>query len=135
MPAAVVMGEENEREKISWFRPVRTSSIGMHGVPRSSRTVRIMTMETAFDAEEGLVDAVDLQPGRVPAQQFHHPGADVPVELVVAGSRDQAPFLGHGGEFEPRLTHGDAQGFGFGGAGDGTAVVVGEHDDGGGFLA
>ncbi len=45
MPAAVVMGVAKEREKISWSRPIRSSSIGMQGVPCSSRTVRIMTTE------------------------------------------------------------------------------------------
>ncbi|CAH0327092.1 hypothetical protein SRABI128_05761 [Microbacterium sp. Bi128] len=45
MPAAVVMGVAKEREKMSWSRPIRSSSIGMHGVPCSSRTVRIMTTE------------------------------------------------------------------------------------------
>lgn len=45
IPAAVVMGLAKEREKISWSRPIRSSSIGMQGVPWSSRTVRIMTME------------------------------------------------------------------------------------------
>ena len=30
---------------MSWSRPIRSSSIGMHGVPCSSRTVRIMTTE------------------------------------------------------------------------------------------
>jgi len=33
----------------------------------------------------------------------------------------RTPF---GGEFEPRLTHGDAEGFGLGGAGDGAAVAI-----------
>jgi hypothetical protein len=39
------MGVENEREKISWSRPTRASSMGMHGVPCSSSTVRIITTE------------------------------------------------------------------------------------------
>ena len=41
----MVRGVENEREKISWSPPIRSSSSGMHGVPRSSRTVRISTTE------------------------------------------------------------------------------------------
>lgn len=87
----------------------------------------------AFDAEEGLVDAVDLKPGRVAAEQFHDPGADVTVELVVAGQGNESPFLGPGCEFEPGLAHGDAEGFGFGGAGDGAAIVIGQNDHGPAF--
>ncbi|MCY1377916.1 hypothetical protein D9M69_655140 [compost metagenome] len=45
IPAAVVMGLAKEREKISWSRPIRSSSMGMQGVPCSSRTVRIITTE------------------------------------------------------------------------------------------
>jgi hypothetical protein len=56
-----VRGVENEREKISWPRPTRSSSSGMHGVPRSSSTVRISTTE----------------------KQLRDPGADVAVQFIV----------------------------------------------------
>jgi hypothetical protein len=83
---------------------------------------------SSFDPQEGFVDAVNLQPGGVPAQQFHDACADVAIELVIAGLRNQAPFLRTRGELEPGLAGRDAKGLGFRGAGDGAAVIVGEYD-------
>lgn len=57
------------------------------------------------------------------------------VELVATRQGNESPLLGMGCEFEPRLAYGDAQGFGFGAAGDGAAVVIGGTQRRAGFWA
>lgn len=96
----------------------------LHGVAHPMELLR-----GAADAQERLINAVDLQPGRGAAEELHHPCADVPIQLVVAGQRDEPPFLGPRRELEPGLAEGDPEGLGLGGTGDRTAVIIGQHHE------
>ena len=83
-------------------------------------------MVESVQTEKAFVDAVDFLIWGESTQQAHHAVAEVGIEFVVARQGDDAVFTGQILHLKPWRTHLDAQGFDFGTAGDGTAIVVSE---------
>ena len=83
----------------------------------------------AFEAQERLIDAVNLQLGCEVAQDVDHPVAHRGVQLVVGGQGDDAVPFGLLPQLEPRGAHWHPQCFGFFAASNDTAVVVAQDDD------
>ncbi len=82
-----------------------------------------------LQVDEAFIDRVDLDGGRHGAEDLHDTAAHIGVERVVAGQRQQVFADRFGFQQMPGFAHLDAEGFGFGGAGDDTAIVIGEDDE------
>ena len=83
-----------------------------------------------LDTQKAFVNAVDLEVGRVVAQDVHHALAHVGVQRVVGGQGLYAVQQCQVFEGEPRRTHLHAQRLHLVGASHGAAIVVGQHHHG-----
>ena len=83
-----------------------------------------------LDAQEALVDAVDLDVGGEVAQDADDAVAHVAVQRVVGRQRQNAVRGGQLFHLEPGRAHLHAQGLDLGAAGHRATVVVGQHDHG-----
>lgn len=80
--------------------------------------------------QEGFVDRVDFHFRGVLLQDGHDPSGHVAVEGVIGGidlDGRLGKLLAH---LKEGQAHGDAQGFGFFGASNDAAIIVGEYDHG-----
>lgn len=82
----------------------------------------------AMQADETLVDAVDLLRGSQTRSQAHHPVAHVAVEREVRRQGDQPGLILQMANLEPGLAHPDAHGLCLVGSSNGAAIVVRQHD-------
>ena len=83
----------------------------------------------AGQVEEALVDRVDLDVRAERAIHLVHAGGHVAIEGVVRREHGDAFAPAQIADHEIRRAHADPERLGLGGAGDGAAVVVGQHDD------
>lgn len=83
-----------------------------------------------FKEDEGFVDGVDFDVLEVFFDEAHDTFGDVAVEGEVGGEAFDVCAVDDVFYFKEWGAHGDAEGFGFVGAGDDAAIVIGEDDDG-----
>lgn len=108
----------------------RYANLPCDGGAHGGRDARLLIVGDAREVQKTFVDAVHLLLWGKPLQNAHHPFAHVGVERVVAGQGHQAQSSSTGLPFEPGRTHGDADGFGFGGTGNDASVIIGQDNDG-----
>ena len=83
----------------------------------------------ALEVQEGFVNRIHFHAGREVAQHFLHPAGHIPIQREIGGENGYLVLADQRFDLEIGVPHPDAQGLGFVGAGNGTAVVVGEDDD------
>ena len=89
--------------------------------------VRLEAIFESGQAQERLVDAVDLKLGRKPCEGLHHAGAEIAIQGVVARSDDHALLKKFHLLEVPGVAHDDAEGLGLVRARDHAPVVVRQH--------
>jgi hypothetical protein len=79
--------------------------------------------------KKGLINGIyfDTFGWQQTAHAFHYPPAHVTVQIIVGGESSYFVFFYQRAGFEIRLTHGNAELFGFITAGDDTSVIVAQY--------